>query len=264
MTEFSLTKPPLLCVVARVQILRVESLANFIPTLQEALRLDGYPLSESPIKTKNWKIEEIQGSGMNVGYEEVERWEFSNAEKTVIIRLDIGSVSILFTDYDHFSHAEPHYRRILSMIEEAIPSLQATSFQLRYVGYIPCEHDSDPSEWVTASVLGMPNLGDLQRSRSISETHFETPDGGQMVTRCMSMGSRNLTIPPDLFPLRATLRYPEISPVPFLLLENVHHRKIDPTPFTSASCLAQISALRLYNSQVFQATVMPKALESWR
>jgi uncharacterized protein (TIGR04255 family) len=264
MSEFSLTNPPLICVAARVQFMPVESMANFIPALQEALRLNGYPVTVDPIKTKNWRIDEVPGSGMNVAFQEFDRWDFSNVEKTVIIRLDKLSVSILFTAYDHFALAEPHYRNIFSMVESVIPSLLPQLYQLRYVGYIPCEVESDPSEWVTPSVLGMPNLGELQRINSISETSFETPEGGRLVTRCISLGPKHIILPPDLLPINASLRYPLESEVPFLLLENLHTQAAPPAPFTAESCLAQLSALRRHNAEVFQATITTKALELWK
>jgi uncharacterized protein (TIGR04255 family) len=185
-------------------------------------------------------------------------------ERTVTIRLDRESLTVLFTDYDHFAHAEPHYRDIFALVEMGIPALLPQLIQLRYVGYIPCAPPSDPKEWVLPSVLGMPNLGELKRQGSISETSFQTPEGGHLVTRCMSLGAGSPTLPPDLLPLNATLKYPFPATCPFLLLENLHQRPAEQGPFSAESCLSQLSALRHHNAKVFQATVTPKALEEWK
>ncbi|MFN7342781.1 MAG: TIGR04255 family protein, partial [bacterium] len=126
------------------------------------------------------------------------------------------------------------------------------------------EEGASPTDWVLPSVLGMPNLGDLERQSSISETSFQTPDGGQLVTRCMSLGTGSPTLPPDLLPLNASLKYPFPGTCPFLLLENLHQRPAEQTPFSAESCLSQFSALRHHNAKVFQATVTPKALEIWK
>lgn len=262
MSEFSLNHPPLICVVARVQFAAVETIVNYVPGLQESFRLNDYPLVQDPVTTKNWRIEDRADAGMNVNFQEFLRWDFSNVERTVTIRLDRESLTLLFTDYDHFAHAESHYRSIFSMVEKAIPALLPQLIQLRYIAFIP--YESDPTEWVLPSVLGMPNLGQLQRQGSISETTFLTPEGGQLVTRCMSLGPKNPTLPPDLLPLNAKLKYPILSELPFLLLENVHQRQADAVPFSTESCLAQLSDLRHHNVVVFQGIVTPKALETWK
>lgn len=264
MSDFSLNRPPLICVAARVQFAPVGTMETYIPCLQEALRLNGYPLAQDPVTTKNWRIEDRADAGMNVAFQEFSRWDFSNVEKTVTIRLDRESLTVLFTDYDHFAHAEPHYRNIFSLAEKSIPSLLPQLIQLRYIGYIPVEAPSDPKEWVLPSVLGMPNLGDLKRQSSISETTFQTPEGGSLVTRCMSLSPKNLTLPPDLLPLNAKLRYDIQSKLPFLLLENLHQRPADQVAFSAESCLAQLSALRRHNAEAFQATVTPNALKTWK
>lgn len=264
MSEFSLSRPPLICVAARVQFARVDAIGTHVPVLQEALRLNGYPMADDPVKTKTWRIEDRAAAGMNVEMHESSRWDFANVERTVTIRVDRESVTLLFTGYDHFRNAEPHYRRIFGMVEKSIPGLLPQMIQLRYVGYIPLEGNAPPTDWVKASVLGMPNVGELKRQGSISETSFQTPEGGQLVTRCMSLNAGSPTLPPDLLPLNASLKYPLLGGGPFLLLENLHQRPAEQVSFSAESCLSQLSGLRGHNATVFQATVTSQALETWK
>jgi uncharacterized protein (TIGR04255 family) len=264
MSEFSLNNPPLACVAARVQFAPVAKMEAYIADLQESLRLNGYPLAQDPVTTKNWRIEDLAEAGMNVAFQEFFRWDISNVEKTVTIRVDRESVTLLFTAYDHFRNAEPHYRNILGMVEKSITGLLPQLIQLRYIGYIPLEGNASPTDWVIPSVLGMPNLGELKRGGSISETSFQTPEGGLLVTRCMSHGTGSPTLPPDLLPLKATLKYPFPATSPFLLLENLHQRPAEQVSFSAESCLSQLSALRHHNAKVFQAAVTPQALETWK
>ncbi len=263
MSDFSLNHPPLICVAARVQFMPVEKISAYISELQEALRLAGYPHFEEQ-RTKVWQIDDRAEAGMNVSFQEISRWDFANLEKTVTIRVDRESLTLLFTDYDHFSNAEPHYRTILKKVEEKIPSLLPQLVQLRYIACIPLPEGASPTDWVTPSVLGMPNLDRLQRLGSVSETSFLTPEGGQFVTRCMSLGPQGLTLPADLLPLNAKLKHPLQSETPFLLLENLHQRQAEVATFAAESCLTQLSSLRAQNAEVFQATVTPQALESWK
>lgn len=226
--------------------------------------MKGYPHAQDPVETKTWRIDDLANAGMNVSFQTFPRWDFSNVERTITVRLDRESLTVLFTDYDHFEHAEPHYRGLFAMVENAIPALLPQMIQLRYIAYIPVEPPSDPKEWVLSSVLGMPNLGEMRRQGSISETTFQTPEGGRLVTRCMSLGPKNLTLPPDLLPLNAKLKHDLQSKVPFLLLENVHQRPAEQVPFSAESCLSQISGLRRHNAAVFQSTVTPEAIQTWK
>jgi uncharacterized protein (TIGR04255 family) len=264
MSEFSLSRPPLICVAARVQFARVDAIGTHVPVLQEELRLNGYPMADDPVKTKTWRIEDRAEAGMKVDMHEFFRWDFANVERTVTIRVEPESVTLLFTAYDHYRNAEPHYLRILGMVERSIPALLPRMCQLRYIGYIPLTDGSVPTDWVIPSLLGMPNVGELKRQGSISETSFQTPDGGQLVTRCMSLGAGHPSLPPDLLPLGAKLRYPFPSPVPFVLLENLHQRGVEMATFTAEACVACLSALRPSNSEIFRASVQPQALDTWK
>lgn len=263
MSAFSLTHPPLICVVARVQFAPLAKIADYIPDLQEALRLEGYPHFEEQ-KSKAWQIADHAEAGMNVSFQEQSRWDFSNLKRTITLRVDRESLMLLFTDYDHFANAESQYRAILGMVEKTIPALIPQVLQLRYISYIPYDEGSSPTDWVLPSVLGMPNIGPLQRQNSLSETCFLTPEGGPFVVRCMSFGPNHLTLPPDLLPLNVRLKYPLQSKTSFLMLENVHQQKAVATAFTAEACLAELAALRLYNAEVFQKTVTPQALEAWK
>jgi len=263
MSAFSLSKPPLICVAARVQFAPLAKIADYIPDLQEALRLKGYPHFEEQ-KTKAWHIADLAEAGMNVSFQEQSRWDFSNLNRTVTVRVDRESLTLLFTDYDHFANAEPQYRAILGMVEATIPALIPQVLQLRYISYIPYDESSSPTDWVVPSVLGMPNIGPLQRHGSLSETSFLTPEGGQFVVRCLSFGPNHLTLPPDLLPLNVQLKYPQHSKTAFLMLENVHQQKATASELTAEACLAELSALRPYNVEVFQKTVTDKALEAWK
>lgn len=263
MSVFSLTNPPLICVVARVQFAPLAKIGNYVPDLQEALRLAGYPHFEEQ-NTKAWQIADHAQAGMNVSFQEQSRWDFSNLPRTLTVRVDRESLTLLFTDYDHFANAEPQYRSVLGIVEKVIPALSPQLMQLRYISYIPYDDNSSPTDWVVPSVLGMPNIGPLKRYGSLSETSFLTPEGGPFVVRCMSFGPNHLTLPPDLLPLNVQLKYPLQSKTSFLMLENVHQQKAVAPAFTAETCLAELAALRPYNVEVFQKTVTPKALEAWK
>ena len=261
MSEFSLTNPPLICVAARVQFTPLAKIADYMPDLQEAFRLKGYPHYQE-LQTKSWRIDQKAEAGNNVSYEESPRWSFANFDKTIAIRVDRESVTLFFADYHHFAEARPYYLEILEIIGKAIPALSLVHLQLRYINHILVKEDEDPSDWVTASLLGVHTIGDLERQGSVSETVFVTPEGGSLVVRCASLG-QGLTLPPDLLPLDIKLKCGLRADYSFLLLENVHTRKADTVPFSPESCLQELSELRQYISTVFQEIVTEKAKKSW-
>jgi uncharacterized protein (TIGR04255 family) len=262
MSEFSLTNPPLICVAARVQFMPVESMASYIPALQEAFRLKGYPHYQE-LRTKTWRIDQKGEVGKNVSYEEIPRWIFANIDKTVAIRVDCECVTLFFADYHHFAVARPFYLEILEIIEKAIPALSLVLLQLRYINHIPVKEEEDPSDWVMPSLLGVHVIGDLIRQGSVSETGFVTPEGGSLVVRCASLG-QGLTLPPDLLPLDIKLKCGLRTDYSFLLLDNVHTRKAKTLAFSPESCLQELSDLRQCISIVFQEIVTEKAKQSWQ
>lgn len=261
-SSLALSNPPLICVVARVQFTPISKIKEYVDDLQEALRLCGYPLFE-PRKTNALRIDNQAQAGMNVSFKEVPQWIFANIDKTVSIRIDGESLTILFTDYLDFSGAQAHYDEILGAVENSVPSITSIENHLRYINHIPIKEGSSPDQWVGISMLGMPNLGEIRRQASVSETSFQTPEGGRLVVRCSALPN-GLTMPPDLLPLDMALKHTLHCEQPFLMLENLHIQKAKKTQFSAKTCLSELSALRPFISKVFQETVTKEALTIWK
>jgi uncharacterized protein (TIGR04255 family) len=262
MSDFSLQNPPLICVAARAQFMPLAKIADYIPEVQESLRLKGYPNFESS-ETKAFRIDNPAQAGVNITFESQPRWDFSNLERTILIRLDRESLTLFFADYHHFSQAQPFYSAILEMIAVKIPSLMLVGIQLRYINHIRLDVGENAADWVIPSVLGMPVVGGLTRQGSISETGFETPEGGSLIVRCAALAN-GLTLPPDILPLNIALKHSLHSDAPFVMLENVHACLMKDVPFSTENCLNQLSTLRANIVKIFRVTVTPKALESWK
>lgn len=262
MYDFSLQNPPLICVAARVQFMPLAKIADHIPNVQEALRIKGYPHFESS-ETRTLRIDDHAQAGTNVTFESQPHWDFLNLERTISVRLDQESLTLFFAEYHHFSEAQPIYSAILEMIAEVIPSLMFVGIQLRYINHIPLDVGENAADWVIPSVLGMPVVGGLIRLGSISETSFQTPEGGNLIVRCAALAN-GLTLPPDILPLNVELKHSLQCDTPFVMLENVHVRRMKAVPFSAENCLDQLSELRGHIAEIFKATVTPKAQESWK
>ncbi len=263
MSDFFLQNPPLICVAARVQFMPLALISEeYIPKLQEALRLKGYPHFET-FEMNALRIDQDAQAGMSLTFDSLPRWSFSNLEKTICVRVDRESVTLFFADYHHFSQTQPIYSEILTIVEKTIPSLTLVSIQLRYINHIPLQVDENAADWVIPSVLGMPVLEGLGRQGSISETGFQTAEGGSLVVRCAALAN-GFTLPADILPLNIRLKHQLHCQTPFILLENVHTRPTSPALFTAEDCLRQLSGLRTHITNIFKATVTPTALESWK
>lgn len=264
MTEFSLTKPPLICVAARVQFTPLAKIADYIPNLQEALRLQGYPHFLQQ-QTKSWRIDQHAEAGKNVTFEEIPRWSFTNIDKTIAIRLEYDSVTIFFVEYQEFAQARPYYEEILRILGTVIPAPTIVQLQLRYINHIPVGNEESPAFWVRPSVLGVPKVGDLIRHGNISETVFQTPEGWGIVVRCSAL-AKGMILPADILPLDINLKdnLKLNSEQPFILLENVFIRQPSSHVFDPTACLEDISQLRKHIKTIFMNTVTEKALEQWK
>ena len=264
MTKFSLTNPPLICVSARVQFTRVAKIAEFIPDLQEAFRLKGYPHFQEQ-QNKAWSVNQQAEAGTNLSYEEISRWSFANLDKTIVIRVDRESVTLFFADYYQFEKAHPHYLEILEIVERVIPLLTLMQLQLRYINHIPVGPEESPAEWVRASVLGVPKVGNLIRHGSVSETVFQTLEGWGVVVRCSAL-AKGLILPSDILPLEIKLKndYKLHAEYPFVLLENVIMREPSSPKFNHILCMNDISELRQYIEEIFTATVTTESLTKWQ
>jgi len=257
---FTLSNPPLICVLARVQFTPIESIADYIPILQEKLRLIDFPhYQEGKIETLH--VGSDSNAGMGISIEHHTQWSFSNVEKTLSLHVDQNSLSFIFGDYTDFATAESTYKSVLEAVEACIPKILCVAFQLRYINHIPIQ--GDPSEWVSSSVLGLPNIGEMQRVASVSETSLATSENSKLVVRC-SVLPAGPTLPPDLQPITIKLKHQLQCDSPFITLECVHLKNIEPHQLSQSWCLKQISSLRPNLREAFLHTVTPTALEQWQ
>lgn len=263
-SAFHLDHPPLHCVAARVQFAPIAKIREYAEDLQEALRLQGY-LHFSEQKTNALRIDQNAQAGTNFSFSEVPQWNITDRERKITLRLDSESLTIIFGNYTKFSLAQPDYQQILETVEKTVKGIAITELQLRYINHIPLaqEDGAGPDKWVKPVVLGMPNLGELHRAASVSETSYQTPEGGRLIVRCSSL-AHGLTLPPDLLPLDIEMNHPLQSQTPFVLLENVHARKAQESKFSAESCLKEFCEMRTYIHTAFQETVTPEALKIWK
>ncbi len=261
-SNFSLSNPPLICVVARMQFTPIPKIKDYVINLQDELRQQGFLHFEERL-THAIHIDQKAEVGTNVSFKEVKQWVIADQKRNVSIRLDDSSISILFGDYTSFSDALPFYENLLQAIEKNIVGITYNQLQLRYINHINLSEGMAPDQWVQPSVLGLPNLPDLQRSASVSETSYQTTSGGHLVVRCSAMPS-GITMPPDLLPLEIKTRHPLQSSTPFILLENLHAIKLPDERFTAETCLKQFKEMRADIHKAFKQTTTQNAQESWK
>lgn len=126
----------LLFVVAAVDVSPVPEMGQYIPTIQSALRLSGYPLSE--MTTNNEILVGPQGVQTQVS----QQWAFYDVRKTFGVRISSSRFVIETTAYTSFAEFIPRVEPILEIL--AAPGLMAVQrIGLRYINVIqPQEGES--------------------------------------------------------------------------------------------------------------------------
>ena len=259
--DFSLSKPPLVCVVARVQFTPIAKIKNYVELLQDELRLKGFRYLEER-QANTIQIGHNAQAGANVSFKEVKQWVVADQTRNISIRIDENSFSILFGKYTSFNDARELYQTLLTSIEKNMKGIFYNQLKLRYINHISHSVKEGPNKLVQPCVLGLPNLNELKRLASVSETSYQTSSGGHLVVRCSSMPN-GLTMPRDLLPLEFNTELPSHSKTPFILLENLHAINFKEKEFSAKTCLEEFEGMRADIHQAFKQTTTEEAKKLW-
>ena len=242
----------------------VNGILDYFPSIQEKLRLLGFHEYGEVCKITQYKLDiEAKGEKTAVNMLQRDYRSIYNSERSIALRIEEDSISVYFADYTNFAAAEDTYKKLLGAVEECIQGLFCKGFQLRYVNHIPLEGTESPAEWVIPAMLGLPNIGEMNRVNSVSETLLTTSAGGQLAVRCAGL-SQGRTVSPDLLPLDIKLKSGLQCNTPFIILDLLHNQNIETETFTAQQCVESFSSLRLNLNEAFCSTVTPQALKSWQ
>ncbi len=259
--SLNFSQPPLICVVARIDITPLLGLEKHIPDIQSTLRSNGYP----DYRKGTHNSIQIDGhSGEIVKSEQEDKHFFWNIEKSVLFTLEQQSVSIHFSRYKTFSESKKHIEIILNTIEEFIPAITTKSISLRYVDHISMDGDQNAAAYVSSSLLGMYSYGDVLRHASVSETSLSTASKSHLIIRCSITPNGN-KLPPDL--ANSPIEWKELlaTPTAFITLDTIHTKNmLSQGAHSATSIINEFSSLREPLNAIFLEVTTDHAREQWK
>lgn len=198
-----MSNAPVYYVLAQIKFSPVKAMRKYVDDIQDALRLQGYPLFESRESTQLKFDFNTPAEPAQPAFETVQHWYMSDLKRTSGFVL--GSDFITFHTTDYVTH-EPFIKELMKglavVMEYPKPALVAR-LGLRYLDAVMPEKGETIEQYLCEGLHGIDlNLNQIQ---SINELVFQTKvgpiiDNGFLVTRLHKMHGQ-LGFPPDMVPI---------------------------------------------------------------
>lgn len=265
-----MTNAPVYFTLAQVRHNPVLSLDSYIPGIQESLRKAGYPDFQrgmsvvfnlgnfAPAVGGDAKQEQPQQS-------RIERFMFSNMERTRGFILDPNSLSFQSTEYDTFESFSGAFLMGLGIVHQAVSFGFSERVGIRYLdAVVPIGGEKELPKFLVPEVLGLASrLGEnVSVLHSFSETQIRTTVGNVLSRTIIQNGP--LGFPPDLQPigLKVAERFTKVSGVHAIIDTDGSHETRE--AFDLDALKRKLQALHDEIIKVFQATVTEHALNAWK
>ncbi|MFM9967824.1 MAG: TIGR04255 family protein [Burkholderiales bacterium] len=269
MVGTKMTNAPVYFTLAQVRHNPILSLDSFVPGIQESLRKVGYPdfHRDMAVVFNLGNLAPAVGGDMQKQPEplRLERFTFSNMERTRGFILDQNSLSFQSTDYDTFESFSGAFLMGMEIVHKEISFGFSERVGIRYLdAVIPEGGEKELKKYLVQEVLGLANrLGeDARVLHSFSETQIRTLVGNVLSRTIIQNGS--LGFPPDLQPigLEVADHFKKIGGVHAIIDTDGSFEGRE--PFDPGALRGRLHALHDEITKVFQATVTEHALNNWK
>lgn len=253
-----LSKSPLVFTLARIQFDPVLAVEKYVPDIQEELRKNGFQkLRESMVAGK---IEKKDNNTLVVNHSK--QWEFHNQENNSSILLDHEGLGIQTTNYSTYDKFSELINLALEHVADRLEIGDILRCGLRYVDAVDHPEDQSPDLWVSANLLGFPDIEGFRRRVSHTMTELDGSDDSLLRVRC-SWIKQGIVLPPDLLPCGLTFQKNPIRQTPFALID-LDHGSTKVFPYDLKKTMNQLSLLHDSLDQAFRESVTPQALKTWQ
>lgn len=256
--KLELANPPLMCVVARIEVTLIPKLESVIGDIQEKLRRKGYPFLFDPSESTELTFTQKN----EIKLRKKTHWDIGNRDKTVLFRLEENQLTIFFSSYSDFADAYKHHSNFWDAIAEYINPITVIRYHLRYVNYMPISEGESNTDWLKPTLLGMPNFGNFQRTASVNETSLKTPEGNRLLIKCSTFPAGQ-TIPPNLTAIPLQWRYPAMNDSAFAILELTQSKNVNNEEFLAEQVTQSFKELKENLNIAFQEIVPKTVIEKW-
>ena len=195
-----LKNPPVYLTLAQVRFNPILKWADFLPTIQEALRQAGYP----DYQPQRYVTIQISKDGQSTPYPvQYERSQFGNLEKTHSFILDSQSLTLQSTEYAHYEKFSKSFLQGLAIVNGAVNLAFTERVGLRYLNRVMPKSGEDLKQYLKKEAPELSTNSDEKLLHSYTEALNEI--GNIKLLSRVAIQDGPLAFPPDLQPGNLTV-----------------------------------------------------------
>jgi uncharacterized protein (TIGR04255 family) len=191
-----LKKPPVYFTLAQVRFNALLKLAEYLPSIQDAMRKSGFPDFVAR-KSVVIQITMQDGQAMPIPATQ-ENFFFGNADKTHCFVLNAEALALQSTDYGTFEDFSAMLLRGLALVDQVVQLDFTERVGLRYLDHVTPAGDDILANYLAPEVIGLSSKLGGKSIHSFSET-FNALSDIRLRSRVVIQNS-GLSFPPDLQP----------------------------------------------------------------
>lgn len=254
-----LKNPPVYFTVAQVRFNPLLKLADFLPTIQEALRTSGFPAFVSrPTTVVHIVINDAQSVPQTAAQDQ---YVFADVNNTHAFVLGADSLTLQSTDYGTFQRFSDTFLRGLALVHKVVTLSFTDRVGLRYLDHIMPKPGDELSQYLAPELLGMSTRLGGAASHSYSELLSEHDTVRRRVRVLIRDGG--LAFPPDLVPDGMTVQAR-------FMQHSGWHALLDTDGFTEGRQLfdlttveQQLGTIHGVIRETFEQAITPHAKKTW-
>ena len=249
----------LLLVLAAVDLAPVPDIADYIPKIQSALRLSGFPMNEENT------INTIQLSAQGLQTQVSQEWAFYDIRKHNGIRVSQSRIIIETTSYTAFVDFLPNLRKVLGIFE--IVGLMAIQrIGLRYINAIQPREGEEFVDYLHERLTGLRDDFVGIRNPTFASAFQGQTDEGTLSIRIhqppdVTANGQLVVVPPDL---TTELRIPDIvQPGLRYRLLDLDHQAVLNEEYSVDLILEILDKLHHRLGEAFRSSLQDLAYAHW-
>jgi uncharacterized protein (TIGR04255 family) len=255
-------KPPIFYTIGQIQFNPILGMVKFIPEIQESFR------SQFP----DFQIRRIANVQLRIageGFPEPaataatqEQWQFTDSKRTSGYLLRPSALVFHTTAYEDSEHFLQKVLDGVSVVNKCADLSYIDSVAIRTLDAVIPDQDLNVRDYLNPAVRGLSDGLDGQLKHSVSESLWEIPPSGVLISR-VAIVKGALALPMDLFPLTLELK-PELKEVNLehALLDNDRQEK-ERFDFDLEEMKKRLLTVKKGATEAFQKAVSEVALKRW-